>query len=221
MRVRELLAVDIWNVHGGIEDTEIDSLLVALRHLVGLYTCRDFLLRDGNDRVNDELLSGIRPIDVCEVRQLYLSIGRIEKLIIDGGIALETDVIPCLQSDATTQLAYLQRPDIGEVARDDWQMALFIYETCSKTAQAILNNISYYIFNDLRHCVARELIEKSRGIKTNAVLVTHEEIANSLGTTRVVVSREIDKLRDLGIIETGRGKIMILDRAALEDIANQ
>lgn len=135
--------------------------------------------------------------------------------------ALETDVIPCLQSDATTQLAYFQRRDIGEVARDDWQMALFIYETCSKTAQAILNNISYYIFNDLRHCVARELIEKSRGIKTNAVLVTHEEIANSLGTTRVVVSREIDKLRDLGIIETGRGKIMILDRAALEDIANQ
>ena len=135
--------------------------------------------------------------------------------------ALETDVIPCLQSDATTQLAYLQRRDIGEVARDDWQMALFIYETCSKTAQAILNNISYYIFNDLRHCVARELIEKSRGIKTNAVLVTHEEIANSLGTTRVVVSREIDKLRDLGIIETGRGKIMILDRAALVDIANQ
>lgn len=135
--------------------------------------------------------------------------------------ALETDVIPCLQSDATTQLAYLQRPDIGEVARDDWQMALFIYETCSKTAQAILNNISYYIFNDLRHCVARELIEKSRGIKTNAVLVTHEEIANSLGTTRVVVSREIDKLRDLGIIETGRGKIIILDRSALEEIANQ
>ena len=135
--------------------------------------------------------------------------------------ALESDVIPCLQSDATTQLAYLQRRDIGEVARDDWQMALFIYETCSKTAQAILNNISYYIFTDLRHCVARELIEKSRGIKTNAVLVTHEEIANSLGTTRVVVSREIDKLRDLGIIETGRGKIMILDRAALEDIANQ
>ena len=87
MRVRELLAVDIWNIHGGIEDTEIDSLLVALRHLIGLYTCRDFLLRDGDDRVNDELLSGIRPIDVCEVRQLYLSIGRIEKLIIDGGIA--------------------------------------------------------------------------------------------------------------------------------------
>ena len=135
--------------------------------------------------------------------------------------ALETDVIPCLQSDATTQLAYLQRRDIGEVARDDWQMALFIYETCSTTAQAIRNNISYSILNDLRHCVARELIEKSRGIKTNAVLVTHEEIANSLGTTRVVVSREIDKLRDLGIIETGRGKIMILDRAALEDIANQ
>lgn len=129
--------------------------------------------------------------------------------------ALDTDVIPCLQADAATALAYLQRPDMAEVARDEWQMALFIYETCAKTAQAILNNISYFVFNDLRHCVARELIEKSRELKTNSIIVTHEEIANSLGTTRVVVSRELDKLRDLGIIETGRGRINILDHAAL------
>ena len=135
--------------------------------------------------------------------------------------ALETDVIPCLQADAATQLAYLQRQSLSEVARDEWQMSLFVYETCAKTAQAILNNISYFVFNDLRHCVARELIEKSRGLKTSTVVVTHEEIANSLGTTRVVVSREIDKLRDLGIIETGRGRIVILDRQALEKFAGQ
>ena len=133
--------------------------------------------------------------------------------------ALETDVIPCLQSDGETTLAYLQRPDMAVVAHDEWQMALFIYETCAKSAQAILNNISYFVFNDLRHCIARELLEKSRELKTNSVFVTHEEIANSLGTTRVVISRELDKLRDLGIIGTGRGRINILDRAALEKIA--
>ena len=65
--------------------------------------------------------------------------------------ALETDVIPCLQSDGETTLAYLQRPDMAVVAHDEWQMALFIYETCAKSAQAILNNISYFVFNDLRH----------------------------------------------------------------------
>ena len=43
--------------------------------------------------------------------------------------ALETDVIPCLQSDGETTLAYLQRPDMAVVAHDEWQMALFIYET--------------------------------------------------------------------------------------------
>ena len=75
------------------------------------------------------------------------------------------------------------------------------------------------MFNDLRHCIARELLEKSRELKTNSVFVTHEEIANSLGTTRVVISRELDKLRNLGIIGTGRGKINILDGAALEKIA--
>lgn len=135
--------------------------------------------------------------------------------------ALETDVIPCLQSDGDTTLAYLQRSDMSVVAHDEWQMALFIYETCSKTAQAILNNISYFVFNDLRHCIARELMEKSREMRKSSVVITHEEIANSLGTTRVVISRELDKLRDLGIIETGRGRINILNSTALEEIASQ
>ena len=69
------------------------------------------------------------------------------------------------------------------------------------------------------HPLTLELLEKSRELKTNSVFVTHEEIANSLGTTRVVISRELDKLRNLGIIGTGRGKINILDGAALEKIA--
>lgn len=132
--------------------------------------------------------------------------------------ALETDVIPALQADEETHLAYLQRADLAAVAKDEWLVSLFVYETCSKTAQAILNNISYYIFNNLRNCVARELVEKSSA--DGVVRTTHEEIANSLGTTRVVVSREIDRLRDMGLISTGRGKVMILDREGLESLAH-
>lgn len=128
----------------------------------------------------------------------------------------DTDVIPALQSDGDTQIAYLQSPDLGAVAREEWQMSMFVYKTCSKTAQAILNNISYYIFNNLRSCVVRELLEKCSDDGT--ILVTHEEIANSLGTTRVVISREIDNLRNMGLIGTGRGKIKLLDTESLKKL---
>ena len=53
------------------------------------------------------------------------------------------------------------------------------------------------------------------------VRITHEDIANDLGTTRVVISRELDHMRDMGLISTGRGKIYILDRGGLAAIAGE
>lgn len=40
---------------------------------------------------------------------------------------------------------------------------------------------------------------------------THEKIAQDLGTSRVVISRAIGKLRDQGMVETSRNKIIIKD----------
>lgn len=132
----------------------------------------------------------------------------------------EADVVPSLQALGSTQLAYLQCSDMEPVAYEEPLFAKFVYETCAKSAQAILNNIYYCIFNSVRSCIARELaIKDALDGYSGTVLVTHEEIANNLGTTRVVVSRELDRLRDMGLIRTGRGKIYILDRKGLESIA--
>ena len=110
---------------------------------------------------------------------------------------------------------------MAPAAYDEPLFAKFVYETCAQTAQAILNNIYYCIFNSVRSCICRELaIQDALGGYSGTVLLTHEEIANNLGTTRVVVSRELDRLRDMGLIRTGRGKIYILDRKGLEGIAS-
>lgn len=133
--------------------------------------------------------------------------------------AKETDVVPSLQALSPTSLAYLQRCDMAPVAYEEPLFAKFVYETCAKTAQEILNNISFCIFNSVRSCIARELVIKDALGGCGTISVTHEEIANNLGTTRVVVSREIDRLRDEGLLKTGRGRIYILDRKGLEDLS--
>lgn len=129
--------------------------------------------------------------------------------------AKSSDVVPSLQAMSATSLAYLQCSDMAPVAYEEPLFAKFVFETCSKTAQAILNNISYCVFNSIRNCIARELVMDC----SEVIEITHEEIANNLGTTRVVVSRELDHMRDAGLIRTGRGKIYILDRNGLRDIA--
>lgn len=49
--------------------------------------------------------------------------------------------------------------------------------------------------------------------------ITHQDMANSLGTRRESVTLAIGKLKDRHLISTGRGRIKLLDRTGLEQAA--
>ena len=46
--------------------------------------------------------------------------------------------------------------------------------------------------------------------------LTHQALAEEVGTAREVVSRQLEALAKAGIVRTARGEVTILDRAALE-----
>jgi CRP/FNR family transcriptional regulator len=43
----------------------------------------------------------------------------------------------------------------------------------------------------------------------NTVTITHEQLANELGTARVVVSRLLKQMEDQGVVKLGRNKILL------------
>ncbi|PKO52173.1 MAG: Crp/Fnr family transcriptional regulator [Betaproteobacteria bacterium HGW-Betaproteobacteria-20] len=49
---------------------------------------------------------------------------------------------------------------------------------------------------------------------------THQQIADELGTAREVVSRQLKRLEMKGIVSLGRGQVQIINRNALEKLAN-
>lgn len=85
--IRELLAVDVRYIHRGVEDFQLECLLVALSDFFGIITGRYLLLYDCNDSVYDELLACIRTENICEICEDNFSVCRIEIFIIDGRIA--------------------------------------------------------------------------------------------------------------------------------------
>lgn len=133
----------------------------------------------------------------------------------------ELDVIPLLEAFEKSTVAYLSEDILAQIAYNDPKMAHFVYRTAAKNAQLIINNIAYMFFNTLKGCIARYIIGASMksGHNSGIVKITHEELANHLGSTRVVISRELDSLRDMGLIQTRRGCIMIIDCEGLESIA--
>lgn len=125
------------------------------------------------------------------------------------------DIVPQLQATERTVLAYIPKADFVSVAYCVPQASEYLLNVAARNAQGILNCIEKHLFSSLRHGVARIILEQAERDKSDSIHITHEQIANHLGTTREVVSREVEQLRCSGIISTARGRIGILDRARL------
>lgn len=67
--------------------------------------------------------------------------------------------------------------------------------------------------------VATFLLTESSIEKTNCLKVTHESIANHLGTHREVVTRLLKYFQEEGLVELSRGTILLTDCDALEDLS--
>jgi CRP/FNR family transcriptional regulator len=73
-------------------------------------------------------------------------------------------------------------------------------------------------FGSIRQRLARTLLDFAASARSStfALPVTHEEMAQRLGTVREVVSRNLSRFQAEGFLRVQRREIEILDRAALE-----
>ena len=71
-------------------------------------------------------------------------------------------------------------------------------------------------FHSLDGRLAKVLLDA----KSPQITRTHQQIADELGTAREVVSRQLKRLELKGAVSLGRGQIEIVDRSALEKLAN-
>lgn len=71
-------------------------------------------------------------------------------------------------------------------------------------------------FHNLDARLAKTLLDAN----STQIIRTHQQIADELGTAREVVSRQLKRLEQKGAVSLGRGQIEIVDRNALEKLAN-
>jgi CRP-like cAMP-binding protein len=86
--------------------------------------------------------------------------------------------------------------------------------------QALVTQISQTAVCNRLHSVelqlCRWLLLSHDRLQTNELIMTHDMIANMLGTRREGVTVAAGKLQDAGLINYYRGRITIIDRAGLE-----
>lgn len=93
----------------------------------------------------------------------------------------------------------------------------FFFELVSQRLASVMELVDEVAFRRMDRRVAAFLLEMVR--KQNPVRVTHQEIADELGSSREVISRILDDLAGQGLVKTGRGAIKVVDVPALKKLA--
>ena len=83
----------------------------------------------------------------------------------------------------------------------------------------VIQVIDTMAFTSRRTALANFLWQRVQETKHPAVTITHQALAVELGTAREVVSRTLKELQNQGIVRLGRGRIHVVDEAALAELA--
>lgn len=79
----------------------------------------------------------------------------------------------------------------------------------------VVSSIERLVFLSLEQRLASFLLDESANISSPVISMTHEQIAASIGSARVAVSRTLKTMEKNSLVELLRGGIRILDKSAL------
>lgn len=124
-----------------------------------------------------------------------------------------------------SELYYFSRESILQLMQKDFEITLFVTKTLAIVSRMLATQIQDTVRN-IQQSLARILYSiccyEQRNWKTaenNTIIMTHEELANMLGAHRVTVTKILNQLKHLGIIDYKYEKIIILEREKLKEIA--
>ena len=87
----------------------------------------------------------------------------------------------------------------------------FVFSNYSISLFSMLNCVEAVLTQPIEQRLAKVLLDKG----TDVIRVTHQGLADEMGTAREVVSRILKDFEDKGIVQLKRGMIFIQDQAAL------
>lgn len=136
-----------------------------------------------------------------------------------GILPVDGPGIPNIEADGSCALIHVTKTILQPILSYLPRTSDFFLGCLGDNMQSVLTNIENTFFGTLKSSVARLILENCPE-DSCTVKITHEQIANHIGTTREVVSREVEGFRDMGLITAGRGRITVIDKAGLESMAH-
>jgi CRP/FNR family transcriptional regulator len=94
----------------------------------------------------------------------------------------------------------------------------FVFSSFSSRLAAMMLKVEEVTFQSIGSRMAKALLKRPR--ESGKVIITHDELAAEIGTAREVISRKMAVWQKNGLVDKGRGYLLLIDVNQLQSIAN-
>jgi len=138
-----------------------------------------------------------------------------ESCILTANAILKQIDFPAIASvEQEAEAVMIPAPVFREWVRryDVWRD--FVFNLLTQRLASIILIVDEVAFRRMDVRIAALLLDRSQA--QNPVLITHQEIASELGSSREVISRLLEDFSEQGLLRSGRGEVEILDNQGLK-----
>jgi CRP/FNR family transcriptional regulator, cyclic AMP receptor protein len=178
--------------------------------------------RDGDERPHFELVvSGLLRVFVTALDGRTMTVRYCRTGSILGAVSLFTPAFAMpasVRAVTEAQIVSMPVPLIREMVGRDPSLARALIEELSDRVMSFAAEIPGSAFTTVRQRVARHLLDLASSPQIGSPLMvtaSQQELAESVGSVREVVVRVLRELREEELVETGQGRIVLLDPTRL------
>ncbi len=139
--------------------------------------------------------------------------------VVDRGPQLGT-------AEAMSEVVLLEadRGEFNALCEDNPELLAIVQGTCIGEIRSLMRRVEAFAFSNVRERLAMIILEESvrqrgNGNPSDEIRITQQELAGLVGASRESISRTMSRFEENGLVQTGRGRIRILDRRQLNDLS--
>jgi CRP/FNR family transcriptional regulator len=126
-----------------------------------------------------------------------------------GGIHHESSKVKAI-ADEETEILFIPVDKVTLLIKEYPEWLDYIFRLYHKRFEELLEVVNAIAFKNLDERLMDYIRRKSELTQNKTLILTHDQLASEMGTSRVVVSRLLKQLESNGNLSLGRNKITLI-----------
>lgn len=147
--------------------------------------------------------------DGREILLYYIAAGESCIMSFLGGMHHDTSKVKAV-AEEETEILFIPIDKVSLLIKEYPEWLDYIFRLYHKRFEELLDVVNAVAFKKMDERLLDFIKKKCEITKSHTLYVTHEQLANELGTARVVVSRLLKQMEDEKLVKLGRNKISLL-----------